>query len=83
MDPADKAELERLRSMMVSSRAATAAWREVLIECLGDRMCGSGDGPTPEQLQTLASLEEAEQRALENYLMFVVSSPVKRSSPPR
>ncbi len=74
METSDHAELERLRSEIVSSRAATVAWRELLIESLGDRLCGSGGGPTPEQIQKLACLEEAEQRALERYLMFLVST---------
>ena len=74
MGTSDHAELERLRSEMVSSRAATVAWRERLIESLGDRLCGSGGGPTPEQIQTLACLEEAEQRALERYLRFLAST---------
>jgi hypothetical protein len=74
METSDHAELERLRSEMVSSRAATVAWRELLIESLGDRLCGSGGGPTPEQIQTLARLEEAEQQALECYLRFLAST---------
>ena len=78
MDACDQAELERLRSKMASSRAATVAWRELLIESVGDRLCGSGEGPTPDQLQTLASLERAEQQALERYLMCLVSASMKR-----
>ena len=74
METSDHAELEKLRSTMVSSRAATLAWRELLIESLGDRLCGSGCGPTPEQIQTLASLEAAERRAFERYLMFLAST---------
>lgn len=77
METPDYAELERLRSKMLSSRAATVAWRELLIESLGDRLCGSGDGPTQEQIQTLACLEEAEQRALERYLRFIASTSLK------
>lgn len=78
MEAPDQAELERLRSKMASSRAATVAWRELLIESVGDRLCGSGGGPTPDQLQTLASLERAEQQALERYLMCLVSASMKR-----
>lgn len=74
METSDHAELERLRSKMLSSRAATVAWRELLIESLGNRLCGSGDGPTQEQIQTLASLEEAEQRAVERYLRFLATT---------
>jgi hypothetical protein len=82
MEAFDHAELERLRSKMVSSRAATLAWREMLIESLGDRLCGSGGGPTPEQIETLARLEEAEQRALERYLSFLASSSLNRDQRP-
>ncbi|VTU34784.1 hypothetical protein H4CHR_03489 [Variovorax sp. PBS-H4] len=81
MESSDYAELERLRSTLVSSRAATVAWRELLIESLGDRICGSGRGPTPEQIQTLASLEEAEQRALEHYLRFLASISLNADRP--
>ena len=83
MEAPDQAELERLRSKIASSRAATVAWRELLIESLGDRLCGSGEGPTPDQLQTLASLERAEQQALERYLSFLVSASMKRDRQPR
>lgn len=81
--PSDQEELKSLRSKMVSSRAATVAWRQLLIESLGDRMCGSGAGPTPEQIQTLASLERAEQRALERYMLLLVSTSLKRDKQPR
>ena len=83
MDACDQAELERLRSKMVSSRAATVAWRELLIESVGDRLCGSGEGPTPDQLRTLASLERAEQQAVERYLLCLVSTSMKRDRQPR
>jgi hypothetical protein len=81
--PSDQEELESLRSKMVSSRAATVAWRQLLIESLGDSMCGSGAGPTSEQIQTLASLERAEQRALERYMLLLVSTSLKRDKQPR
>lgn len=67
------AELERLRVTMTSSRAATVEWREMLIESLGDRMCSSGPGPTQDEIDVLASLDEAQQRASENYRMFLAS----------
>jgi len=83
MESPDQEELERLRSKMASTRAATVAWRQLLVESVGDRMCGSGGGPTPEQIQTLASLERAEQRAFERYLMFLVSTSLRRDRQPR
>jgi hypothetical protein len=76
----DQAELERLRTAMTSSKAATAAWRELLIESLGDRMCGSGQGPSQDQIDTLTSLEEAQQRASTSFMMFAVSVLLKRSA---
>ena len=76
----DQAEFERLRMAMTSSQAATAAWRALLIESLGDRMGGSGPGPTQDEIDTLASLEEAQQRASTNFMMFVVSVLLKRSA---
>ena len=62
MESPDRDELEKLRASVVSSRAAVVAWRELLIESVGDRLCGSGEGPTPEQIQTLSSLERVLQR---------------------
>jgi hypothetical protein len=73
MDSSDKAELERLRAAWASSRAAAAAWREWLIESLGNHMCGSGPGPTPDEIDLLAFLEQAEQRASESYAAFLIS----------
>lgn len=77
MNAFDEAELDRLRSTMVSNRAATVAWRQRLIESLGDRLCGSGGGPTPDQIRILASLEEAERLALERYMGFLAASSPK------
>lgn len=67
------AELQRLHAAMTGSKAASAAWRELLIESLGDRMCGSGAGPTQDEIDTLASLEEEQQRASEDYMVFLAS----------
>lgn len=80
MESSDQAELERLLSAIASSRAATAAWRELLIELAGDHMCGSGPGPTQEDIDTLTSLEEAQQRAWDNYIAFLTSLSLKQSS---
>jgi hypothetical protein len=78
MQSSDKAELERLRAAVISSKAATIAWRDLLIESLGDHMCGSGKGPTQDDIDTLACLEKAQQRASENYASFLVSVSLKR-----
>jgi hypothetical protein len=72
MTSSDEAELERLRMALASSHGAAAAWREQLIESLGDHMCGSGRGPTPEDIRGLLCLEQAEQRALERYARFLL-----------
>ncbi|GAA4335519.1 hypothetical protein GCM10023165_12040 [Variovorax defluvii] len=72
MTPSDEAELERLRLALASSHGAAAAWREQLIESLGDHMCGSGCGPTPEDIRGLLCLEQAEQQALERYARFLL-----------
>jgi hypothetical protein len=80
MESRDLAGLERLHTTMRCSKAATVAWRELLVESLGDRMCGSGLGPTQDEIDTLASLDEAQQRASENYTMFLASVSLKRST---
>jgi hypothetical protein len=74
MESCDKAELERLRSAMASTRAAAVAWRELLVESLGNCLCGDGPGPTPEDIDTLASLEEAAQQASRNYVLFLLAT---------
>ncbi|VTU14281.1 hypothetical protein SRS16CHR_01014 [Variovorax sp. SRS16] len=66
------AELERLRRMLHSAEAAVADWRERLIESLGDRMCGSGQGPAPEDLATLAALQAEEQRARDVHALCLI-----------
>lgn len=72
MRSSDEAELEKLRLALASSHGAAAAWREQLIESLGDHMCGSGRGPTPEDIRGLLCLEQAEQQALERYARFLL-----------
>ncbi|MDR6535561.1 hypothetical protein [Variovorax soli] len=83
MESPDRDELEKLRASVVSSRAAVVAWRELLIESVGDRLCGSGEGPTPEQIQTLSSLERAEQQARERYVRCLVSTLLRGDRQPR
>ncbi|WP_143684857.1 hypothetical protein [Variovorax sp. KK3] len=81
MESTDEAELERLRLALHSSHGAAAAWREQLIEALGDHMCGSGRGPTPEDIRGLLCLEEAEQMALERYARFLLQVARKANLP--
>lgn len=74
MESGDRAELDRLRTAMESTRAAAVAWRECLVESLGDSLCGTGRGPTPEQIATLASLEEAAEQASRDYAMYLLAT---------
>ena len=46
-------EFEELSAFFCMSREELRSAREVVIESLGDRMCGEGPGPTPHDLQTL------------------------------
>lgn len=64
--------LEFLRRDVALRHAAVVAARELLIEALGERMCGGGRGPTPAEVKTFerARQAEAEARAqLERYLV--------------
>ena len=81
MESSDEAELERLRLALASSHGAASAWREQLIESLGDHMCGSGGGPTPNDIRGLLRLEQAEQQALERYARFLLQVAMGRGSP--
>lgn len=50
-----KTDLEALRAKLSTAQSALQGAREVVIEAAGDRICGSGSGPTPDQLQRLAT----------------------------
>lgn len=49
--------LEDLRQALGRCAATLAEHRADLIESLGDRMCGSGTGPRPEDVEHLHLLE--------------------------
>jgi len=56
----DKCDLDDLRATLSTAQSALQGAREVVIEAVGDRLCGSGAGPTAEQL---AQLSTARRRA--------------------
>lgn len=49
------ADLDALRATLSTAQSALQGAREVVIEAVGDRLCGSGTGPTAQQLQRLAT----------------------------
>ncbi len=65
MQSGDVDHLEALRREVAAAHAAVVASRECLIESMGDRMCGSGDGPLRADIQAfeLAVQKEANARA--------------------
>ena len=73
MDGYDKASFAKLWSVWATSRAATAEERERLIELAGDRICGSGLGPIPSEVDGLAALEETRRLAWESYLSVLLA----------
>ena len=65
-------QLELLRREIALRHAAVVAAREALIEALGERMCGEGNGPSAADVNKyeLARKAEADARAqLERYLV--------------
>ena len=65
-------QLESLRRDIELRHAGVVAARETLIEALGDKMCGFGQGPSPEDIRAfkLAQQAEADAKAqLERYLV--------------
>ena len=73
MDGLDTANLAKLWLAWTISRTATAEERERLIELAGDRMCGSGAGPSQDELDGLAALEETQRLAWESYLSVLLA----------
>ncbi|MEJ8827052.1 hypothetical protein WKW80_34515 [Variovorax humicola] len=69
-------QLDELHRNLAFWHAAVVTAREVLIEALGARMCGSGDGPSPEDIKAfeMASQEEASAKTkLESFLVVARS----------
>lgn len=90
MNGEDANRLKELRASLSASHAAVRLAREDLIEALGDRMCGSGDGPTPQQLEVLAAARRREAVARRDMARFVATLARKyidrmrsRGRPPR
>lgn len=63
MHRSKRGELAKLRGEMVRCRLAVAAAREVLIEQLGDFMCGVGIPPSQQDVRALNLLCEALEAA--------------------
>jgi hypothetical protein len=64
VSPKNAQHLEKLQARLTVSRTAVRVARENLIEALGDHMCGSGGGPTPEDLRALALASSREAKLL-------------------
>ncbi len=72
-------QLEVLRAQVASRRAALVVAREKLIEALGDRMCGSGTGPSRRDIKEFDQLrkEAADaDRVLERFLLDLARNTV-------
>lgn len=75
-------QLDALRAQVASRRAALVVAREKLIEALGDRMCGSGSGPSPGDIKNFEQLQKGAaeaDRALERFLLDRARSSVKNA----
>ncbi len=73
MNSEDAKRLEELIASLSSSHAAVTLARENLIEALGDRMCGSGTGPTPQDDEVLAAARRREAVARRDMARFVAT----------
>ena len=51
----DKCDLDEWRATLSTAQSALQGAREVVIEAVGDRLCGGGPGPNAQQLQRLAT----------------------------
>lgn len=63
MNPSQARKFVKLRARLADAQAAVSLAREELIESLGDHMCGSGSGPSPEALLNFRRLELIEKVA--------------------
>lgn len=52
--------LQQLRNDLAGRRCSTVAIRAKIIEALGDKICGSGDGPAPDDLAAFVHAEDQE-----------------------
>ena len=68
------AQVARLHLAVEAAARAVALHREQLVESLGDRMCGSGWGPGPAEVEALAALEQVERAARRRLSHFLGSA---------
>lgn len=74
MHRSHRGELIKLRCVMVQSRMAVVAAREVLIEALGDFMCGSGTTPpAQEEIEALERLCAIQREAEAAYVRCLLT----------
>jgi len=64
LDSHDAKRLEALRATLDATQASVQKTRQDVIEALGDYMCGTGAGPTPQDVRELkeARLRDAAAR---------------------
>jgi HEAT repeat protein len=72
VDNNDAKQLAALQDLLSASKASVQEAREVVIEALGDHMCASGSGPTPQHLRALEEARAREAVARHEIARFVV-----------
>ena len=72
MDNNDAKRFAALQDLLSASKASVQDARGVVIEALGDHMCGSGSGPTPQDLRALDEARVQEAVARRKIARFVV-----------
>ena len=66
-------QLELLRRDVALKHASVVAAREVLIEALGERMCGGGSGPSAEETRAFELAQQVEAEAKEELQRYLVA----------
>ena len=72
MDNNDAKQFAALQDLLSASKASVQDARGIVIEALGDRMCGSGSGPTPQDLRALEEARVQEALARREIARFAV-----------
>jgi hypothetical protein len=71
MNPCQARKLAKLQAQLQDAQVASGLVREELIESLGDMLCGSGNGPSPEALLNFRRIELIEKVARRELSRFV------------
>lgn len=78
MTPWETRKFAKLQAHVLEAQTASGLIREELIESLGDMLCGSGHGPSPEAIFNLRRIELIEKYAQRQLSKFVAELTIKQ-----